>query len=1219
MTMHTWIRKLFPRATPRSIRKIRVREPLRLELLESRLSPSATPTATAVTPVETTINFGVPAAVTAAVSSDNGVPPDGSVQFLVNGVANGDPVPLAADGTAQIQLNEAAGIYQIAAEYQGDADYAATTTDAETPATLIVEAPPSITSNPATTFTAGTFGTFTITTSPGFPTTTALIETDTLPSGVTFVDNGDGTATLSGTPEPVTGNYYPIAIIATNGVSPDFQQTFGLTVDEAPGFTSDRTTTFTVGVNNSFSVSTIGYPFAALTATGTLPDGVTFVDNGLGLGTLSGTPAAKTGEYVFTLSADNGSGTVATQTFNLTVIDPPTFSNTASTATFTVGKSSSFAIATSPGLPFTTTVTEQGTLPAGLQFKQGPGGKATISGTPKPGSGGTYMITLVASNGDSQTTQTETLTVDEAPAFIGSTNATFTVGEGGTFAVRTTGYPYGALVVDSGTLPAGLQFIDNGDGTGEITGVPAVGSDGTFTIDIIDETAPVTGLTPQIFGNKKEIIKVQVTPPLVINSAEQVSFTVGKAQSFNLTTNLPADQVTWSCLALPSGLKLFAPNKLVNAWRIAGTPTKGTGSTAGKTYRVLLAVGLKSSSRNSDGQTLELTIFEPGGASRDSTDANARGASATRQTTSALTNSTQQGNQSDAMVPSAATVPPTITSNPNTTFLVGVFGDFTITTDQSLPTPAFTEQGALPAGVTFIDNGDGTATLSGTPAAGGADYYGFTIIASNGVGPSFQQTFALNVDDAPFTSDRTMTFTVGVNNSFTVTTAGLPISTLTATGTLPEGVTFVDNSDGTGTLSGTPAAETGEYVFTLSAYKGTTAAVTQTFNLTVIDPPTFSNTPGTTTFTVGQSSSFAIATSPGLPFTTTVTEQGTLPAGLHFKQGPGDKATISGTPKPGSGGTYTIALIASNGVSQTTQTETLTVDEPSDPPTFSNTPSTATFTVGQSSSFAIATVPGQPLTTTVTEQGTLPAGLHFKQGPGGKATISGTPKPGSGGTYTITLIASNPDSQTTQTETLTVDEPPAFTGSTNATFTVGEEGTFAVKTTGYPYGHLVMDSGTLPAGLQFIDNGDGTGEITGVPAVGSDGTFTIEVIDETAAGTAITPQNGGNKTETIKVQVSPPVVITSAEQASFTVGKFGNFDLTTNLPANQVKWTCLALPSGLKLLAPNAFGNGWRITGTPTKGTGSNVGKTYLVLLAVGLTSTSQNSDGQTLELTIFA
>jgi hypothetical protein len=59
--------------------------------------------------------------------------------------------------------------------------------------------------------------------------------------------------------------------------------------------------------------------------------------------------------------------------------------------------------------------------------------------------------------------------------------------------------------------------------------------------------------------------------------------------------------------------------------------------------------------------------------------------------------------------------------------------------------PSVTETGALPSGVTFVNNGNGTATLSGTPASGSGGTYSLTFTASNGVG-SANQTFTLTVN-----------------------------------------------------------------------------------------------------------------------------------------------------------------------------------------------------------------------------------------------------------------------------------------------------------------------------------------------------------------------------------------------------------------------------------------------------------------------------------------
>ena len=90
--------------------------------------------------------------------------------------------------------------------------------------------------------------------------------------------------------------------------------------------------------------------------------------------------------------------------------------------------------------------------------------------------------------------------------------------------------------------------------------------------------------------------------------------------------------------------------------------------------------------------------------------------------------------------PSITTQAPLITSANSTTFTVGVAGSFTVTTTGS-PIPIITESGSIP--VSFVDNHNGTGTLSGTPVV--SDVFDIIFTASNGIGSPAAQNFTLTV------------------------------------------------------------------------------------------------------------------------------------------------------------------------------------------------------------------------------------------------------------------------------------------------------------------------------------------------------------------------------------------------------------------------------------------------------------------------------------------
>jgi len=261
----------------------------------------------------------------------------------------------------------------------------------------------------------------------------------------------------------------------------------------------------------------------------------------------------------------------------------------------------------------------------------------------------------------------------------------------------------------------------------------------------------------------------------------------------------------------------------------------------------------------------------------------------------------------------------------------------------------------------------------------------------------------LDCADSPatsITSAGAATFTAGTAGSYTLSATGSPDPTWTDSGTLPTGVTFEPEAEGTADLVVSSAAAAGVTTFTAIANNGVGSAVSQTFTVTInpANGPVITSAPQAA-FTEGTAGTFPITATGAI--TPIISESGALPAGVTLIPGNNGTAALNVSASAAAGST-TLTLTATSGAATTTQNFTLTITAPA--PAITSA-ATAEFTLasGVSGTFTVTTS-GVP-TATVSETGALPPDVTFTPNPGGTATLAVAPSalPGTT-TFTITAV-----------------------------------------------------------------------------------------------------------------------------------------------------------------------------------------------------------------------
>jgi hypothetical protein len=184
---------------------------------------------------------------------------------------------------------------------------------------------------------------------------------------------------------------------------------------------------------------------------------------------------------------------------------------------------------------------------------------------------------------------------------------------------------------------------------------------------------------------------------------------------------------------------------------------------------------------------------------------------------------------------------PAFTNARTASFTTGAAGTFTAVTT-GVPTATLKSSGALPSGLAFKAGSDGTATISGVPAAsaasaGSSKSYALTLTATNSAGSATQTLTITVTNNEPkptrpvFTTPATRSATLKKPVEIPVEATGAPTPTLSLSGSAPKGLSFKATAAGKAVLSGTPTA-TGTYRLSIVA-ANSAGTTTQALSLTV--------------------------------------------------------------------------------------------------------------------------------------------------------------------------------------------------------------------------------------------------------------------------------------------------------------------------------------------------------------------------------------------------
>ncbi|MEZ4945872.1 MAG: putative Ig domain-containing protein [Cyclobacteriaceae bacterium] len=991
-----------------------------------------------------------------------------------------------------------------------------------------------------------------------------------LPSWLTFTNSGNGSGSLVGTPNNGNLGTNPVRLVASDMHGGSVMQEFTIIVNntnDPPTFTS---TPVTVGVEDNlytYSITATDPDVGDVLEIKSLviPSWLILVDHEDGTATLSGTPLnANVGLSNVVLQVEDAQGLSVNQNFTINVSntnDPPVFVSTPVTGAIQDQLYNHTITTSDPDQGDSRTITSI-VLPSWLTLVDNNNGTASLSGSPTNANLGSNPVTIrVTDFSGAATNQSFTINVDNA------NDAPFFTSVAITSATEDQLYSYSITTSDPDVLdtreitslskPDWLTLDDNGDGTGSLSGIPTNDNVGTFTI-VLNVKDAGRRCTDRIGANVNQNFTLTVSntndPPFFTSTAIPVAVQ-NITYSYSVTTSDPdqGDTRTLTAPVLPAWLS-FTPSGNGNG-TLVGTPTNGdlgshqvklniedaSGTSVEQVFTInvdnandppsftstpviavneddLYSYSISTTDPDVGDVKFITALSKPAWLTLiDNEDGTAVLSGTPRNADVGVSNvvlNVEDGiganvNQNFSITVTNTNDAPAFTSVPVTGSIQDVQYSYSIfASDPDVGDVIVITATTKPAWLTLTDNGNGMATLQGTPTNANLGANGVTLRVTDVSGASVTQAFTINVDNQNDPPSFTSTPITGVDEDepyvYNITTTDPDVGdtrTIEAL-SIPAWLILTDNGDGSAVLQGIPRnGDVGVVSIVISVSDALGVDISQNFNITVInvnDAPGFTSA-GVSEAQQGLLYEYNIVTSDPDAGDTRVITAPTLPSWLAFVDYSDGMAKLSGTPDNDNLGVHNVVLrVTDLEGAAVDQVFTINVDNANDVPSFTSSP---VLSVNEDALYQYNIVTSDPdlddiLTLTALSK---PSWLTLTDNGDGTGTLIGTPSNTNVGITSIVLnVEDQAGANVNQNFTITVvntNDAPSFTSTPILTAQQGLHYKYDILTTDPDVGDIrtIISVGSLPSWLTLSDNLDGTATLSGTPTNADLGDHTINL------------------------------------------------------------------------------------------------------------------------------